>query len=364
MQLTLKDLKQRKWTVEVDPSDSIRTVKEVIEKETGWEAGLQKLIYSGKILADERTVESYSIKEKDFVVCMVSKPRPAPAAPSTPAAQVSAAAPTPAAPAPAPAAAAVSAAPAAAAVPVPATPTPEVSSGFNDPSAFSTGSGRQAAVDNMIEMGYAREDVEAAMRAAFNNPDRAVDYLLTGIPEHLQQDQARASPAASPATNTTSATAGDDDVVDGGVNLFEAAAQATRSPGADAGAPAASGFDFLRSSPQFQQLRELIRQQPQMLEPVLHQVAQTNPQLATLINSNPDAFVQLLAEGLDDEGAGALPGRGVTQIEVTAEESAAIDRLCSLGFNRQAVIQAYFACDKNEDVAANFLFDNGEEDDE
>ncbi|KAL6712821.1 UV excision repair protein rad23, partial [Lecanora helva] len=181
MKLTFKDLKQQKFIIDAEPSETIGQVKEKISQEKGWEAGQQKLIYSGKILQDEKTVESYNIEEKGFIVCMTSKPKAAPTAsastskaPSTPA---PAPASTPAAPtAPAPASNTTSN--------PPATPSPAPAAtgadpaNFNDPSNLALGSQRDEAIRNMEGMGFPRAEIDRAMRAAFFNPDRAVEYLL------------------------------------------------------------------------------------------------------------------------------------------------------------------------------------------
>ncbi|KAG8532094.1 uncharacterized protein KY384_003731 [Bacidia gigantensis] len=419
MKLTFKDLKQQKFNIEVEPSETIAQVKEKIQGEKGWESNTQKLIYSGKILQDVNTVESYSIEEKGFIVCMTSKPKAAPSAPSTSAAPSTPApssSQTPVAPAaPAPVSSNTSNAP--------ATPSPAPTSGtpadFNDPSALALGAQREAAISNMESMGFPRAEIDRAMRAAYFNPDRAVEYLLNGIPENIQQEQRQqaaagtggnrpantpASPppaqaagtAASPAPAAPAASASAEEG-DQPINLFEAAAQANRGGGAGgarsnrgsgdsagaggaaavagaaAGLAASAGtgaggegaglgnLEFLRNNPQFQQLRQIVQTQPRMLEPILQQVGHGNPQLAQLIGENPDQFLRLLSEDVGDDVP--LPP-GAQEISVSEEERDAIERLCRLGFERDLVIQAYFACDKNEELAANFLFDQPEDGDE
>jgi UV excision repair protein RAD23 len=55
------------------------------------------------------------------------------------------------------------------------------------------GNEREAAVANMESMGFARADIDAAMRAAFFNPDRAVEYLLTVRPSALLPKEPRSN---------------------------------------------------------------------------------------------------------------------------------------------------------------------------
>jgi UV excision repair protein RAD23 len=105
-------------------------------------------------------------------------------------------------------------------------------------------------------------------------------------------------------------------------------AAATAAAGGAAGA--AGGEDdghlqFLRNNPQFQQLRQLVQQQPQMLQSILEQLNQANPQLARDIVDHPEEFMELLAG--DEESDAPVPP-GATSVPVTPEERDAIERVC------------------------------------
>ncbi|XP_066470641.1 UV excision repair protein RAD23 homolog B isoform X1 [Tiliqua scincoides] len=418
MQITLKTLQQQTFKIDIDPEETVKALKEKIESEKGKDAfpvAGQKLIYAGKILNDDTALKEYKIDEKNFVVVMVTKPKaaasPAPSATATQSTSttttttvssstIAAAAPKPApvsSPAPGPVSTPAPAPPTAAAVacePVPVSApveekpaekpveeTPAATSPtstdsttgdtsrsnlFEDAtSALVTGQSYENMVTEIMSMGYEREQVIAALRASFNNPDRAVEYLLMGIPgDRETQGMADPPQAASTGASPSSAVAA--------AAAAAAAATTTTTTTTTTSSTGGHPLEFLRNQPQFQQMRQIIQQNPSLLPALLQQIGRENPQLLQSshapqqISQHQEHFIQMLNEPVQESGQGGGGGGGgggvaeagsrhMNYIQVTPQEKEAIERLKALGFPEGLVIQAYFACEKNENLAANFL---------
>lgn len=223
-----------------------------------------KLIHSGKVLKDEVTLEAAGVKPNDFLVVMVTKPKKAPVAaipeppvtpaPATPVTPVTATAATvsdgtdglspdtTSAETPAPTAA--------------ATEPPPAPARLTSEDEFP-----EEVVSNLTGMGFPEPEVRHCLRAAHGNPDVAVEFLTNGIPEAVEQ-----------------------------------AASQPRSPAS----PIAGPLQNLRNHPQFDDLRRLVQSNPQMLQQVLTQIGQQQPELLQEINSNQAVFLQMMNEPVSE----------------------------------------------------------------
>lgn len=415
MKLTVKTLKGEKFDVLVEESHTIAEIKGIIESQKAeLPAATLKLIHSGKILKDEESITSCGIKENDFLVVMVTKPKKA-----APKVETAAAA-TAAAPAvePTPTNAATTAAAAGT-----ATTTPAASATATTPAApRAADTFPDEIVTNLTSMGFPEAEVRHCLRAAHGNPDVAVEFLTNGIPEGVME--------AATFVNATT----------GGAASATPAATASSSSAGGGGAP----LQALRNHPQFDALRRLVQSNPGALQQVLTQIGQQQPDLLAEINANQAIFLEMMNEpvsaaavaagspgsaasaaaagsmmegmggnpaqmaqmiqsmsenelqqmahmmglspdqlrttaqmigqmpadqlnqfmmqamgGQDGGGGGHGGGGGGQQVlRLTEEEMAAVDRLTEMGFDRSEAAQAFLACDKNEALAANLLMDS------
>lgn len=402
MKVTLKPLKGDTFEVEYEPEDTVLQLKgKIAALKSDMPADKQKLILAGKILVDDTQMKEYDIKDTSFIVIMVQKDKPAPAPAPTPT------------PAPAP------------------TPTEGATANAPEIQARAEGGvgGFQATIDNICAMGFPKEDVERCVRAAFGNADRAVEYLMNGIPDSVQAGMQgeTAPPAPAPTGGQTAPPS------TGGGLAFPAIPPPS-SGGGGGGGDLPPALAALRNNPQFSQLASMVAQNPALLQQMLPALAGSYPEIAEAVQQHPEAFMRMLQEAAvnpgtspapgggapggggmqaammqqlaqnpemmqqliseiqqtDPEmaaqiqanpqafaammqqmaGGGGLPGMGGAGggpggpqvVQLSPEEGAAVQRLVDLGFDRQMAAQAYLACDKNEELAANFLFEQGIDD--
>ncbi|XP_058226587.1 uncharacterized protein LOC131335297 [Rhododendron vialii] len=133
-------------------------------------------------------------------------------------------------------------------------------------------------------------------------------------------------------------------------------------------------LDFLRNSPQFLALRPLLQSNPHILQLTLQGLGKKHPRILRLIEEHEAEFYQLINAPVDgsdgdvfDQPEQEMPhaiNYSLAEqemphtISVILAEQEAIERLEEMGFDRDLVIEAFLACDGNEELAVNYLLEN------
>nr|GEU79229.1 ubiquitin receptor RAD23b-like [Tanacetum cinerariifolium] len=342
---------------------------EDVQGKDNYPCGQQLLIHNGKVLKDETTLADNKVSEEGFLVVMLSKSKSSGSAGASSAQTSSTTAPasnptsTIDTPSQAPKTSTSSGpatATAQATATVPASAPANSDTYGEAASNVVTNNGVEQTIQHILDIGggsWDKETVARALQAAYNNPERAIDYLYSGIPDTVEV----AVPVTQlPAVQAATAGAAGAASLSGGPNASPLNLFPQEIPSGAAGGNLGS-LDFLRNNQQFQALRSMVQSNPQILQPMLQELGKQNPQLLGLIQENHAEFLQLINEPVDasegdlfDQGDQEMPHA----ISVTPEEQEAIERLEAMGFERTLVIEAFLACDRNEELAANFLLEN------
>lgn len=371
----------------VEPTDTIGSIKQRMAND--YELASLRLCHKGKVLDDSKSIQDLGFNDGEVLIIAGKKAKPAAAAAATPAPAPAPAAPATSAPAQAneqtPAQPAQQASPAQEPAPQQASAqqsTPAPAEQAQAPPAPTGDDALPPGVDAsqvelIMSMGFPdRPAVIHALRCAYGNGDRAVEYLCTGIPAGVeaqirQQQQQQQQPAAPQASRPPAQPQQQQQTPQqqsqggsGGMTAEALGAMMAEMQGQQQG-----GSELRRALsgiPQFEQIRALVRQNSAALPTVMQQLQQHHPNVFQLVQANPQEFLDIINEAPQGgaAGAGASSGGGAPEglPQLGPEDQPAIERLVALGggqWDQRAAAIVYMVCRKNEELAANVLFDHG-----
>jgi len=318
MKLIIKNLKQVPHNVEVaNEKVTIKELKLEIEKVHGFDANHLKLLFNGVVLDDTKTLENYGIKDEFVIIMMNTKAKPKNTSNEQQTEQTKPQT-------------------------TPETKTETKTEQNPNPQQTTQPSQQQnytEQINNLVDMGFVRSEAEAAIKAARGDTNLAIEFLYNGIPENLPPETPQNIPVSSSSSEALQKVAST--------------------------------------------IKIICSQNPNALQTILMNIEQTNPQLMNNIKEHEEEFKNLLQSpvtqadlqnfqqfqnSLSGLGMGGLNlgggqrgqrQQGGIQIPLSKEEFEAVKRLKDIGnFSDIEAVQAYIACDKNEELAANFLLES------
>ncbi|CDY26496.1 BnaC09g41720D [Brassica napus] len=349
MRIFVKTLKGDRFEIQVNLEDLVADVKKNIETVMGVTAEEQMLIHKGKVLKDETTLEANNVSEKSIIGVIKRKPASTATSTST------------------------------------ETPTERASAGASYVASERVSESSIQKILGMVGGGWDRYMVTSALYLAYDDVDKALEYLYFELPGQSEDPY-----------------------------IAEGTQDQTQEHEAPTEADELRFFDFLNGTPEQEYLRALARSDPSIIKDFVEMLEEQDPPLFVLIQDNKALFLRLLLEveggacgnemdqahehqavqtnepnnggdggnqvGDSEETQVVQPPKELqadqtnepnngggdggnqvgeskeTKVEVaTPEDYELIERLEALGFERGDAAVAYFACNKNVQVAANHL---------
>lgn len=291
---------------------SIQDLKEAVYAQHGFLPEQQTLVFKGKLLK-EGTLAENAVDDSMFIVLMVKKLKKQVEAPvvvkASPEAVKEASGASP---------------------PTEGLSTPETagptSTPEGAPSKPAATGGKVDALGLVMSVGFTQADAEQALAAAQNDPDRAVEFLfMSGVTPSEQTEP----------TNNSETSA----------DIFAREDAAIK---ADPAGPLAE----LASTPEFQHMLQMVRQNPEALPLVMAEVEARWPDLVQTLEENQEELQKLLAEPAEPSKQAQIDS-GAEMAK--HEESIAMLVALFPNIDKELVAQAYHQCGCNQEMAANVL---------
>jgi UV excision repair protein RAD23 len=339
MKLVLKSLKQISYEMVIESADiTVEEFKKQIESKHGFEAKYLKLLYNGAVLADDKKLSDYNMADEHVIMMIYSKIKPINVKKEEEKKEET---------------------------------VPKEGDKLKKDDKKEDKKETQKAVvpaknydkeiQNLVDMGFSKDQATAAINAAKGNVTMAVEYLYNGIPSTAQT-------GANPQFHEfldEDYEEDEDEEYEGGANILD-----ILNP------DVLSALD-LKDPNTIKTIASVVKiitsQDSSQLPDILAEIEETNPEIIEFIKKHETVFRTELEKPLSEQdlvyfnnfaGAGPVEEAGdeytspVENPDLSNTDKEVIERLKGLGFTEEECVQAYLACDKNEMMAANFLIEN------